>query len=72
MSTTEDIDTALGNGMNVSVVFGNELPDTWHGLPVIDGTVNDWRFWDPSPCIVGLIAKGSKGKKDRSGFVVWS
>ena len=72
VSTTEDIDTALGNGMNVSVVFGNELPDTWHGLPVIDGTVNDWRFWDPSPCIVGLIAKGSKGKKDRSGFVVWS
>ena len=69
-STTKDLDTALNNGMNLAVVFQKELPDTWYGLPVIDGTINDWRFWDPSPCIVGLTAKGSKGKKDTSGFII--
>ena len=56
--------------MNVSVVFEKELPQTWHGLQVIDGTENDWRFRDPKPCIVGLTAKGSKGKRDTSGFVI--
>ena len=69
-STTKDIDRALDNGMNVSVVFEKELPETWHGLQVIDGTENDWRFRDPKPCIVGLTAKGSKGKRDTSGFVI--
>ena len=68
-STTKDIDTALNNGMNIAVVFQKELPETWYGLPVIDGTLNDWRFRDPNPCIVGLLAKGS-AKKDTSGFVV--
>ena len=68
-STTKDLDTALNNGMNIAVVFQKELPETWYGLPVIDGTLNDWRFRDPNPCIVGLLAKGS-AKKDTSGFVV--
>ena len=68
-STTKDLDTALNNGMNIAVVFQKELPETWYGLPVIDGTLNDWRFRDPNPCIVGLVAKGS-AKKDMSGFVI--
>jgi len=29
----------------------------------------DLRFLDPSPCYVGLVAKG-KAKSDKSGFVI--
>ena len=68
-TTLDDVDTALNHGMNIAAVFRHELPDTWHGLPVIDGTLTDWRFRDPSPCIVGLKAKGS-AKHDTSGFVL--
>lgn len=38
-------------------------------LPVIDGDKTDLRFTDPRGCIVGLRAKGSKGKADTTGFV---
>ena len=63
------MEQALSNGMNVAAVF-NELPSEWMGLPVIDGDLNDLRFKDPRPCIVGLLAKGS-AKKDDSGFVIF-
>jgi len=69
VTTNAQIDQAIENGMNVAVVFRDELPSIWHGLPVIDGTTHDLRFLDPSPCIVGLVAKGS-AKKDLTGFVV--
>ena len=69
VSTNADLDKAISNGMNLAVVFREELPSIWHGLPVIDGTTHDLRFLDPSPCIVGLVAKGT-AKKDKSGFVV--
>ena len=55
--------------MNVAVVFRDAMPESWLGVPVIDGTTHDLRFLDPKPCIVGLTAKGS-AKKDTSGFVV--
>lgn len=38
-------------------------------FPVIDGDKDDLRFLDPSPCIVGLRAKGP-AKRDQSGFVI--
>jgi hypothetical protein len=60
----------LAAGMNVSVVFNPDLPDTYRGYPVIDGDRHDCRFLDPSPVIVGLRAKGAKAKTDQSGFVV--
>ena len=53
---------------NTAVVF-TELPDTYLGLKVVDGTETDLRFLDPSGVIVGLVANG-KALKDTSGFVV--
>lgn len=58
----------LSKGVNVAVVF-DELPQTWQGLPVINGDLSDLRYYDPSGVIVGLKAKG-KARKDNSGFVV--
>ena len=69
VTTNADIDQAISNGMNVAVVFNDELPKFWNGLEVIDGTTHDLRFLDPKPCIVGLVAKGT-AKKDLTGFVV--
>ena len=65
----EDIKQALKNGLNIAVVFEKYLPETFLGLPVIDGDKNDLRFLDPVNSIVGLVAKG-KAKKDETGFVV--
>ena len=65
----EDIKQALKNGLNIAVVFEKFLPETFMGLPVIDGDKNDLRFLDPDNSIVGLVAKG-KAKKDETGFVV--
>lgn len=59
---------AIQRGLNVAVVF-DQLPETYMGLPVIDGDVNDLRFLDPQGVIVGLRAKG-RAKKDTTGFVV--
>lgn len=60
---------AIQNGFNVSVVFSDTLPDSFMGLPVIDGDSHDYRPIDGHGVIVGLKAKG-KAKKDTSGFVV--
>lgn len=37
---------------------------------VIDGDLNDLRFLDPKGVVVGLSAKGSLAKNDKSGFVI--
>ena len=64
----DDVMVALEKGMNVAVVFRDELPSTWNGRTVIDGDTDDLRFLDPSGVVVGLRAKG-KAKKDTTGFV---
>lgn len=65
-----DVRRATDFGANVAVVFrGPELPDTYEGARVIDGTTDDWRFEDPRGVVVGLLPKG-KAKRDTSGFVV--
>lgn len=56
------------DGGTAAVVFST-LPETWHGLPVIDGDLHDDRTAEPAGVIVGLKAKGS-AKTDASGFVV--
>jgi hypothetical protein len=63
----------LARGVNVAVVFGNALPETYLGRPVIDGDQHDLRHLDPiGGNIIGLRPKGAKAKADRSsGFVVW-
>jgi hypothetical protein len=45
------------------------LPETWQGLPVVDGDETDLRFLDRRNCIVGLVEKGM-AKVDSTGFVV--
>ena len=62
------VDHMMKQGYNVAIVFNN-LPATYNGYKVIDGTETDLRFLDEKGVIVGLLAKG-KAKKDRSGFTV--
>jgi len=65
-----EADRQRAAGFNLAVVFPTEdLPDTFWGLPVIDGDETDFRPADPARCIVGLKAKGSKAKADTTGFV---
>jgi hypothetical protein len=67
---------ALAAGVSVAVVFDRNsdyrvmeaLPDTYLGVPVVDGDKDDLRFLDPKGVVVGLRAKG-RAKRDRSGFV---
>lgn len=63
------VNQAIELGVNIAVVFRNELPATYKGLPVINGDLSDLRINDPKQCIVGLIAKG-KAKKQTSNFVI--
>jgi hypothetical protein len=63
------VNQAIELGVNIAVVFANELPLTYKGLNVINGDLSDLRINDPKQCIVGLIAKG-KAKKQKSNFVV--
>ena len=60
----------LRNGGNVAVVFRKNLPETFMGKQVVIGDDSDLRFNDLKNVIVGLTEKGSKAKKDDSGFVV--
>ena len=68
-----DVLGALKQGLNVAVVFGRKLPVqlTLGGknLVVIDGDEHDYRPSDPRGVVIGLKAKGAKGKQDTSGFV---
>jgi hypothetical protein len=61
----------LARGVNVAIVFGAALPETWNGFAVIDGDLHDLRHLDPrGGVVVGLSPKGNKAKRDQSGFVV--
>jgi len=65
------VQRALDAGMRIAVVFRNKrsIPETFMGLPVVDGDDSDIRHLDPQGVIVALYAKG-KAKTDTSGFVV--
>lgn len=56
-------------GVNIATVFRNSLPETYKGLPVIDGDETDLRFLDGESKIIGLVEKGL-AKKDETGFVI--
>jgi len=60
--------SVISMGTNVAVVF-DEIPASWHGWKVIDGTETDLRFLDEARVVVGLKANG-KAKKDATGFTV--
>ena len=49
---------ALAVGASVAVLMGGDRPDTWAGVPVIDGDLHDYRFLDPDGVIVALRPKG--------------
>lgn len=62
----------LAAGGNVAVVFAGEMPSTYLGAMVVDGDTHDLRHLDPKGVVIGLTPKGTKAKRDRSGFVVRS
>ncbi len=66
----KEVHDLCSRGGNVAVVFKDHLPSTWQGIRVVNGDINDLRFQDPSGIIVGLKAKGTAGKKDKTGFVL--
>lgn len=70
--SVEDIRALIDSGHSVAVPFKVRkrapMPTSWHGMPVIDGDLTDYRPDDPAGVIVGLRAKG-RGKSDNSGFV---
>jgi len=65
-----DCDALLSNGFNVAVVFSGSLPDSYLNRKVISGDEHDLRHLDPKGVVIGLTPKGSRAKKDASGFVV--
>jgi hypothetical protein len=70
-SNDDECRRVLAAGHNVTVVFRRPpFPATFWGWPVIDGDKNDLRFRDPSPCVVGLKAKGAGARRGATGFVL--
>ena len=67
----EQVAQILGWGVNVAVVYANELPETdFDGFQVINGDENDLRFLDPLGVVVGLkYKKTSATEEDKNGFV---
>lgn len=60
---------AIAYRARIAVVFGDIIPDTFLGMPVVDGDSSDLRFLDPQACIVALHAKG-RAKKETGPFIV--
>jgi hypothetical protein len=60
----------LAAGGNVAVVFAGSFPVEYLGFPVINGDAHDLRHLDPRGCVVALSPKGTRAKRDASGFVV--
>lgn len=56
------------NGGTAAVVF-RDMPESWYGLPVVNGDDHDDRTVEPAGTIIGLSAKGA-AKHDTTGFVV--
>jgi hypothetical protein len=60
----------LKAGGNVAVVFAGGFPTEYLGFPVIDGDRHDLRHLDGRGVVVALSPKGTRAKRDASGFVV--
>ena len=69
-SNDSDVVCIVASGLGNAAVVFDSVPTQWQGLPVIDGDAHDLRHLDPRGVIVGLSPKGSKAKRDTSGFVV--
>ncbi len=64
----EKVQTVLNQGINVAVVF-DKVPETFKGIPVVNGDLHDRRFEDTKGMLVGLKGKGNI-KSDTTGFMV--
>ena len=63
----------VDSGVNVAVVFKNDVPSLFNNIQVIDGDKNDRRFEDKQARIIGLKLKGTKAAKGiaiETGFAV--
>lgn len=63
---------ALENGFSVAMVF-DSIPEKHLGYRVVVGEDHDARYLDSpdgEPVIVGLVPKGPKARKDKTGFVI--
>ena len=75
--TYDDFMDYYVRGLNHAVPFdiprGGPLPEYFHGIPVVDGDVDDLRFLDPAGVIVGLRFKVpsmlAKRGRDHHGFI---
>lgn len=66
----EECEMALKKGFRVAMVF-DKLPETYMGLPVIDGDKYDMRYLDPKNVVVGLKFKRVRNKPDASdNFII--
>lgn len=69
-SYSKQVDLAVKKGARIAVVFrDSNCPESFMGMPVVDGDEHDIRPFNPTGTIVALKAKG-KAIKDYSGFVV--
>lgn len=71
--TEADVLKIVDTGVNVAVVFKDNVPDKYQGLPVINGDEHDRRYQDKAGHIVGLKLKGTKAVKGfaiKRGFAV--
>ena len=64
-----DARAALARGVNVAVVFADQVPVQHWGHTVVSGDETDLRFLDATGVVIGLTAKG-RAKRDSTGFVV--
>tara|TARA_A100001015_G_scaffold179675_1_gene199803 strand:- start:158 stop:691 length:534 start_codon:yes stop_codon:yes gene_type:complete len=66
----KQVQIALGAGVPIAAVFRDQFPAEFLGRPVINGDQSDLINSKAGPVILGLKAKGSLAKADKSGFVV--
>lgn len=76
VDSRQDIDkirATVASGRNVAVILpiakGDPTPDTWQGMPAVDGDVSDDRTADPRGVVVVLRAKGALRNRPEHALV---
>ena len=70
-TSDEQVVTLLGWGVNVAVVYDDELPaQDFGGWEVVNGDENDLRFKDKQGKIVGLVYKNTPASEEEKGDFV--
>jgi hypothetical protein len=71
--TDQDVKALIDSGVNVAVVFKDDVPNTFKGIKVINGDAHDRRWEDAKGIVVGLKIKGTNDVKAlaiKRGFAV--